>query len=589
MKEYQEYISEKMSRAYEMYRELEQFYEEDEEQNYKTASIQYIRAEDYDIYENNFEIKGFEIKVKDEIHSLDIMAYQWDFFCRLNIFYHAHSDEYITPKWLHDRKLISNGRYTAWKGFFMESIFSQFFDVERKPYKISGMKELLSNQKTCALILYKYMCREGNDVDESIWPIIQKVVTMGTYCKLEDDEQDLIACRLLGKHLYKKYDNYLSGKRRKEILQTSKYKRSEQNELKKKLEDICKYEEAPIEIEMVNEKNGEERQMFFSSYLAPVIAAICEYHESNPFFVKTNIWKKKINVKILSDIGENKKYCKKLSEYYAILETYCDYMEELENITKKEKFLEKYEAFCYQLIYKISDNRNPHKKEIYIQYYIVEQLIGMELFETETEIIYENISREPNIRNERDLNKHHNELRDILGKIYSYRGVITKIKLSECILKEYFEKYQKSIDSTREVARDNKKILLKKIEYEDLKFRLRENIYVEDILGDKSEVFIGKFREQLSPKDIIYGSMIEKKVEDNHAKGIEEYLERYENKAENIKRLKKEKGRGGTLRAKELEGLAKNQIAADEKRNMIKKWVICNSILQIISHKFEFD
>ena len=83
----------------------------------------------------------------------------------------------------------------------MESIFSEIFDVQRKNYKISGMEELLRNPKTCALILYKHICMEKDDVDEHIWFIVEKVVmvvTAGKDYRLTEDEENLITSHLIG-------------------------------------------------------------------------------------------------------------------------------------------------------------------------------------------------------------------------------------------------------------------------------------------------------------------------------------------------------------------------------------------------------
>lgn len=602
-KEYQQF-NEIVNQDGDLYKEQRELDEaDDEEQYHKTTSIMYVKADEYDIYEKAFKRKGFSVERKGEIAYIsDTEACQWDCFCKLNIFYYAHDDEMITPKRLYDKKLISSGKYTAWKGLFMESIFSDFFDVERKVYKIRGMEELLRNPKTCALILKKYICTEEDIEEDSIWKVVEKVVKADEDCKLTEGEKNLITSCILGSSLYKREAEYLSPERKRTIrVEKKEHKlRVNKNELKHKLEDICKSCESSEEIKMDVEGNKEEREIKFPQYLAPIIAAICEYHESNPFFIKTNIWKKKINVKLLSGIGQDSEYCKKPSKDYAVMEAYCDYREELEHIAEKERFLEKYEAFCYQLIYKIlyQGNRmtdgksDDYEKKKYIKYYIVEQLIGMELFEAETTIIYERVSGE---WDEKSFYKNHRVLGDILGEIFSFGGAITKVKLAESILEEYFTRHHEMTGLRRESKEEREKwntgwrnireALMKEIQHKDLLFRLRERIYVEDILKGEKEIPIGNFRNSLSPKDVICGGRVEKNRQGNSTEGIEKYFKRYDAKAEKINDIRKKRN---TLRRKELENLAMNEISADEKRNAIKKWVICNSILEEMLPKFEY-
>lgn len=576
---------------YELYDEWGKFRETENEEQQK-AVLKYVRADEYDIYESAFAISDVNIKRKDYVYQLDTMAYQWDFYYKLQIFYYAHQSAKITPKWLHDKKLISNGRYTEWKGPFMESIFSELFDVKRKKFKIMGMEELLSNPKTGALVLNRYLCREDDDEEnEWIWPIVRKVVEADSDFQLTEKEKDKIAVKLLGKHMYEHLHEYMyqpvdpdhiSDQKNGKPEKKKKERLIDRKLLKRKLNDICKNCEIIKEIEMPEEENKEERQIKFPEYLAAIVAAICEYHETNPFFVKTNIWKKKINVKVRSGIGNDDADCVRLSKYYTVLETYCDYMEELDQIRKQQDFLKKYELFCYQLIYKILDCRNPNKKENkYLQYYIVEQIIGMSLFEVETDIICENLSGEWNME---EFKRNHRELRDILGKIFSVRGVITKIKLAQNVLKEYFANYQKPTDMNREERKMNSKILRMKIEYTELLFMFRERIYVEDILGDYDEMPIGDIQKSMSPEKIICGGRVESGK--NFEEGISKYFREYDDKANKINDLKGKKE--NMLRPMQLNGLAEKEMALDEKRNMIKKWVVCNSFTRKIWHQFEF-
>lgn len=589
MKKDSEILLAQFIRDYELYDELGEFYEtENEEQQNQKTVFKYVRADEYDIYENAFVISGVNIKRKDNVYQLDTMAYQWDFYCKLQILYYAHKGEYLTPYTLHKKmKLISGGWYTAWKGFFMESVLSEFFDVERREYRITGMDELLNNSQTCALLLKKCICmedcEEDNEADRAIWNIIGKVVGDDADYQLTKDEKNRITLRLLGKRLFEKSDTYLSSKRIKKNSKKGKTKLLvNKRTLGEKLNDMCKDYEVAAEESKPDEENEEGRQICFPQYLAAIMAAICEYHESNPFFIETNIWKKQISVKKLHGIEQDDEKWERLSKNYARLEVYCDYMKRLDQIKQKGNFLEQYEAFSYQLIYKILSPRNPNKDKK-IQYYIVEQLIGMELFERETDIIYKNLSGE---WDEKKLNQEHRALGDILGRIFSFSGVISKIELAKAVLAEYFANYQKPTELTREDVRTNRKMLLNKIKYEDLLFKFRERIYAEDILGDKSEMPIGKLREKLSPKSIICGGRVEKDDESSLIKIIEEYLCEYKSKADKIVDLK-ENG-NEELTPTQLKDLAENEMTSDEKRKIIKKWVICNSVLQEILYKFEF-
>lgn len=535
--------------------------------------IKYFRPENYELYEMLFERKDYFIKRKESSYLLSKTAYELDCFCKLLISFYACTGKKITPKKLHDKKIISNGRYTAWKGFFMESSLAEFFDVRRKKYKIKGVKELLDNPVTCALILHRYL-KSWNGDNECVWIITDKVVRAykesGKSCRLSEHEKNIITMGLVGRKIYKD-ETYLDPSRlipsRKEDKRVKDFTQQEKNKLRQELDAI--YGEMEIEEKLViaDRENVDERKVYLPEYLAPIMAAICEYHESNPFFISMNIWNKKARIQLWPKAGLDGENGDDLFKWYTGLMKYCDYIEEIENLSGKNKILEKYETFCYQLIYKIQRGSNKDNRIRYIQYFIAEQMLGIQLIEKETAIIYKFFT-ELGIGDIEKFIKEHRILGEILGRIYCLDGVFAKLEIAEKALNEYFNICKKTLHDVK-ISRDRdvREIIENKIRHENLIFRFRERIYMEDIFGNQEERPIGQLWDQFE---------LEYKYE------YLKYFERYSSLEDKIKEKK------GMLRPKQLKYLAQEGLEDSEEKNRLKNWVIYNNILDGILPQFDF-
>lgn len=569
MRRYSEFEFEKMKRDYELISEWERHDEdgkgdgvEDALENWKPIQIKYIDSYEYEDYENFFKIIGAKINRRNSAYRLDKDLCICDYVCKVLISYHANKGALITPAQLYNNKYIRTGRYTEWKGQFLNSVLAKHFDVEPQKYKMGDIGELLDNPTTCMLILHNYVEEREIDADQedNIWFILGKIIDAYSKEKvsvgLNKAEKNILSVMLIGEGIGQM--SYLESR----PLQIGKsihvYGKEKQKEFIDKIKNIKTDELLDKSVNQKNKDNKDDRQFYFSDYLSPIMAALCEYWQNNPFYVPINIWKELSNIQPIKIAGVDNDQQEKLSLEYAKFDRYFKYKIAVSNMKKQEDFLCKYNVFTYQLINKVLMWQNPCKgTRKYIQYYLIEKMIGLQLFETETEVICNNIERLQEEVNIDNFNRKHNKLKLILKKIYEFQGVISRTAIAKSAIDEYFDIYRTG--KFKKNYGDEVREILKKIEYAELIFRLRERLYLEDLVQDSNL--------QIEP------------YEKENVEQIKKSLKEYDEYAECIKREKIIRKREGYLTTHQIQDMVKRQTKDNEQREEIKKWVIYASVL----------
>ena len=588
----------------------------------------------YILYKDLFHYHSTKIRRKTPPFKYNKEECACDFFCKLMIQIFAnYTKKFDTPKSLYN-KLIFSGEYTSWKGFFLESPLAEMFGVRRKKYKIEGLEELLENTITCALILYDciekikadYEQEEGDDersINEDIWWITKKLIDnnikflpqweqdstsnkdklkfeiVQVNSGLDVDEQDMVAIFLLGRRLHRKdIPAYLETRRSSKNNLEQTLSQEEKKILRNQLEYIYnEYERSENIVIQKNKKgdreNSDNRQIKFSTYLAPIMAAICEYHNRIPFFIKTNIWKKEETVKYLLINNIDETYSQKLFGYYTELKKFCNYENELRCISEKDDILQKYEEMCYQFIYKTSLIKGIYAENKYIVYYLIEKITGLMLVEKVTDSIYKHFTEtSPNQAVEKFLADY--KLQSILKKIYSMDGVISKIELVKSVLEIYLKK-RRSKSKLDKVMSE----IEEQIEASKLYFALMERFFLDEISADEWSYnekkmielsFEGNYKFIKDLKCMKVSSFfgdVNKSYEELVEQNFQEYFKRE-------KELKELKGSKGSIRPSKIEEFVKVKLAndnkyADENRKRIKRWVISNCVLDDVWVNFEIS
>ena len=147
MKGYPEYDYEQMKR------DLENFikdygdndWNEDDENQIK---IKYYNQSEFEESENLILWKPYKMIKKRNTFKLLHEDCFCDYFCKMIISYYANMDKIMTPKNLHssgvaERNLIVSGRYTEWKGYFVDSDLAERFGVKALKYEKPDLESLL--------------------------------------------------------------------------------------------------------------------------------------------------------------------------------------------------------------------------------------------------------------------------------------------------------------------------------------------------------------------------------------------------------------------------------------------------------------
>lgn len=566
MKRYSEFEFEKMKRDYELFSEWERYekhFEEDEKEDWKSIQIRYINPYEYADYENSLEIVGARVNRKNNTFRLEKELCICDYICKVLISYCANNEALTTPVQLHKNKYIKAGRYTEWKGGFMGSALAAYFDVEPQKYQMGNIEDLLENTTTCMLILHNYVIEKEIDADnnDNIWSIIEKIIkayeSKQVSTELNDVEKNALSLMLIGEQLGQM--NYLDTREKERKKYIKPYQKTKQKEMIAVLSQMKTepmFDEEPTQIKCKD--NMDDRRIYFSPYLAPIIAALCEYWQDNPFCVQPNLWQSISKIKCIKIAGVENDKKEKLSLEYEKFDRYFKYKIASSKIINQEDFLYKYNLFSYELVNKILMTKNPcsHNRK-YIQYYLIEKIIGLQLFEAETEVICDNLEQLHERMTIDNLKRNHYKLKLILKKIFEFQGVISRVELSQMVINEYFDIYRNG--KVQKVNGIEVEEILKKIEHTELIFRLRERLYIEDLIQDK-EIKIGMYEEE-------------------NVELVKKRLTEYTKCADHIKAVKKARKEAEYLTRKQMQKIVENEMKDDGLQNEIKKWVICASIL----------
>lgn len=335
--------------------------------------------------------------------------------------------------------------------------------------------------------------------------------------------------------------------------------------------EICKSE---------SNLNSDRRQIKVAWYLAPFIAAICEYHQRNPFYVSTNIWKKQDEFKYMMIPTKSESESKKLFEEYVNLNRYVKYKMELESLLDDDELLQKYEEMQYHFVQKIALTKNlnwvtkQYKNDRYVLFYILEKLTGYLFVERVTEVLYTYYSKLNNKSENVDkLLREWYILGEILSELYRIDGVIIKVELIETVIYTYFENKPTDIEEMYKRLR----IIRKQIKDTEVDYKIRELIFVQDDLPETDKKI---YISEVKAKEIS-GSI-------NHQSYTEIVNQYFGTYIEIEKQLEQE---GDAIGEKKIMALVAEKIKEknmNEKYQKIKKWVISKCIIAEKRTCFEF-
>lgn len=572
----------------------------------KSINIKYFYKNEYELYERYFNRRGEKLTGKSNLdsYSLDLDAFSADISCKTRIYYHSEEcdessnvnrQKMYTPKKLYDEKLISNGRYSDWKKYIPDTIIASAFGMETKSYYIQGVEELLECPATCILLLWD--CVEIYHED-NIWDIAKKVIV--AYLNeedkviLTDKEKNRITCILLNKQLIWREDAWLDETRcmpqgisdagAKAIRRhKKKAEKTEMSELRKIFKPKLKQLQKSIRTKHNNDESAEnsrkkhiehnninDETFYFSPYLSPVVAAICEYWKQaiNLFFSKDAIWTSAMPYEVILFTGKTRNDSERLSKNYAVVNHYSKYLNQIELLMGDDEVLTKYETYCNLMINKVISSLNPLKgKERYVQYYVIEQIFGIQLIENIVGLLYEEVKKTGLDFFCEFKGRKMNELSCVLREVWRCSGTITRISLVKHVIRDFLK-----IANNDGFSRQNEiNEIRREISLMDKRFRAAEIITIEEM--SKSTNSIKKYMSLFS---IVNG---------NQPDYISEVLAEYMRRENDIKKLQN----NGNIRIKTMEEMVKKRLnTKDEQEILIKKWVIKNLIVNAMYPKIEF-
>lgn len=548
--------------------------------------IKYFYDNTYSIYDENLIIEESRLSKKSSILSIDLNTAYADFYCRILTMYAVvfgkdnNNKITYTPNELNTYKFITKRRYSGWKAYLQDSIIADAFGMKSGKYKISGVSELLDYTKICILIFAK--CVEIRDIDRrsDFWRIVKTVLVAYKEkrfkIELTDEEKNRIMVILTGVGLFdnNKVDfipEYLDVRRK-----DKKFKKEEIKEIKKFLAEFANQEREKYTVKSAH-KNVDLRTIEISSYLAPIMAGICENFDINPFFVKKTIWTSTVEVQRLGIEGEDEETVSRLEKNYAILKNCIEYKETLQENSCRENLLEAYQVYVMVMINYIRKNKSSTEDQR-IQYYAMEQLLGFQFITVISEKICEGIKSLEKEVTEEVLVKHFKGLKKLISDLYLCNGVLTKIKLAEDMLSVYFS-------SMKEFDNENSEIcnaLIDEIHLCDKKYRVMEKIYVENI--GVTDISITDFRNQKT----LYTKKTQK-----YSEYVDEKFYAYTDSKRLLKewedKLKEENGKP-ELNIHDIKKEVKKELCGREfTQVVIKEWVIREVLFVCQEPNFYFE
>lgn len=496
-----------------------------------SIELKYVDENNYNLIKEIVKISGTKFTRKNKQYLPNASRNVCDYFCRLIIYSYAEQAELLTPASLYKTKasdtnrrsksakgLITSGRYTNWKAPFMESGFSNTLGVSAKEFQVSGVVELLDYPAICILLLYEYFLKEYNDEDaiskiskrNDLWKRIEKILKAyhanEKKTVLHNIEKYDIFSSITGGSLNLGKLSYLYGRKRirtKNSEIDDNMKQELLDELRKAGKDLYSKYELGEEKELILEEgsNYDGRQFKFAPYLAPIVAAICEYFSEEKDFEELQLWRKKKTYKKLErdlfcpdcteeTLTELSKNCSELLDYIKSTKGF-------HNIYKDAEFLEKYYYITGLMLHKINctENKVLNNDHKVIQYYVVEYLMKMELIEKETEIIYkkikEIIEKKDSSTDEKKSKailkrflKKNKFLKHALNIFNNFEGVFTRIGLAEQTIQKYFDR-----DIRKKGNRmKSKERTLQTIRYEAFLYHIHQQLFLESMFMGKTDM-----------------------------------------------------------------------------------------------------
>lgn len=507
-KRYPEFDFQRMQDDYELLERYDKAGEHNYEEHEPKKDIIQIDLIDEDAYIpflNAVDVENARFKKRTNYYQLDMHRALCDYFCKLMIYSFAVASEKLTPSHLykgnknHKYNLINTGRYTGWKGPFMESGFINNFGISEKQYQVKGVGELLNHTSICLLLLYDYFLgiSDVSDIPNSTWIVIKKILRSfdesKKYINLDDSEKDSICVLIFGTSIDRDVPKYIQMRNRKknmkpECILSNAEQKNLMEELKNRGKELSEeyFNEDMSEL-FEGERYGfsDGRQVSFAEYLAPIMAAICEFFCEDTFFSDINIWTQGKGLRKIPsgwfDESEGEKIDEKCLEYsknYGIAKKYVDYKKRVVQLCSQKDFLYKFYYLFYLMLFKIHRKSVINEEYRFIQYYSIEQIMKWELIQVETDIIYKYVQE--NCVDADAFIKEHRDLKFILKKLSIFDGAILRIKLAENVLKEYFDDLK--VHTSSECLGWKK--YTKKLEYSQLISDMQERAFLDVILDD---------------------------------------------------------------------------------------------------------
>lgn len=575
-------IMEKFIESMEEYENFQAYVEEEnmvksdeEEYDQKESSnidVRYLYDDKYEWYEDFLQLKKGKLvgKKKEAYYLFDVSVFEADMYCKIRTMCCVESqNEIYTPYKLRNMDFIKTGRYSDWKSYIPDSSIADAFGMQERKYKIKGIEELLENTTICILILWDCVKYKHPDKKNEFWFIVKKVIDAYNHeepqINLTKEEKNRITRILVSSTLYE--DPYLlyrkqDSLKKKEIQKLCKNIKPELEKIQQKIR-----EQGECSLNNNIPKKSHGAKIVFSAYLAPIAAAICEYFKDNPLFVEKPIWTSTILKRYLLIPNIKEDVRGKLSEKYAMLHSYVEYAEELDELANKDDLVESYEGYCSLILYKIMSEKNPiQEKDRFIQYYAMEQLIGLQFVGQISKLIYKKLRELGNEVLDITLRKEHYQLERILQLMYRCNGVFTRIELAKAIISDYFSIYKKQeANFTSECSK-----LKDQIRFMDKKFRCMEMICIEDL----SRRCIKNGGVTPSPENVFQNDDIcQKYIMD----GFDEYTRRIEELKKEEEKLYKN---NGALTMHNIKKMAKRNCRKEKDKEMqlVENWVIKNTI-----------
>ena len=435
----------------------------------------------------------------------------------------------------------------------------------------------------CILLLWDCVELKRISKKDVLWETVKKVIDAynnDEECTgLKDAEKERIVNKLtmesdtdeintLWDQLQKRNENKnIEEKKQKEQMKMIAQEYGPQlKEIQKKIKESGVLKKVEIK------ENVNNCRFYFSTYLAPIIAAICCTYEiaQNLLLVDKPIYTSTISY--LEVRGKNVDV--DMMKNYGMLKRYSEFIDQIGHVQENmqdENILIKYDTICNYMIYKIMSDKNPLKKdEWFVQFYVMEQLMNLQMISQIVDELCKNSKiSEILCKNKKEFKKEPYEIKMkkyVLERTIEnsnfYYSVFTKDKSVSIALKWLLDKFDneqsgKDYNYYRYITKASRKLK-----------RLDNTLY------DKEVSMLKTYREQ-DIQLLKNSEELRKRVSErlNEYSKRMELLKEEEKKPENYPRGGKRKYTGLSL--DKIKRITTREIQSEsEQRRKIKAWVI---------------